>query len=235
MQHSIYRFANFVLRFVLYGFFLLGTACTPATHTAALEPIRVQYSFAAQPWLGNITNCAGKNIVAVELRAVDFQDAKSADLVIRIGQPDNLITPAYQIGSDDLLVIVNHQNPLKKLTADQVRAFFTGRIQTWKAINGTDTPVQVWVFPTGEDVQQVFEQSVLGGSPVTSLSRLANSPGEMSQAISKDANAIGILTRRWKTGSTSDVFAAASHLPVMAITQSEPQGALVTILACLQK
>jgi hypothetical protein len=235
MQKSIHHSVNIVLRWALYGFLLLCTACTPATLSTALESIRVQYSFAAQPWLPKLNNCSGKNVLTAELRAAEFQDPKSADLVMRIGQPETLSTPAYQIGTDDLMVIVNRQNSINKLTGEQVRALFTGRIQTWNSINGTDSPVQVWVFPTSEDVQQIFEQSVLGGSPVTSLARLANSPEEMSQSVSKDVNAIGIITRRWKTNNTSDVFTAASSLPILALTRSEPRAALAQMLACMQK
>jgi phosphate transport system substrate-binding protein len=156
-------------------------------------------------------------------------------MVMRIGLPARLITTAYQIGTDDLLVIINPQNHVNELTADQVRAIFTGRIQTWEAINGTDALIQVWVYSEGEDVQQVFEKSVLGGSPVTSLARLANSPEEMSQAVSNNPSAVGIITRRLKTGTTSDIFTAASSLPVLVFTRSEPQGPLAQILACLQK
>jgi hypothetical protein len=235
MQHSLYYFTNKFLRFTLFGFLLLGTACTPATPTPALEPIQVQYSFAAQPWLVNLNKCAGKNVLAVELRAAVFQDLRSVNLILRVGQPDNISTPAYQIGTDDLLVIVNNKNPINQLTVDQARALFNGQIQNWKAINGTDAPVQVWVYPMGEDVQQFFEQSVLGGIPVTSLAQLANSPEEMSQAVLNNIDAVGIITRHWKTRNTSDVFTAASNLPVLAITQSEPQGALAQTLACLQK
>jgi hypothetical protein len=57
----------------------------------------------------------------------------------------------------------------------------------------------------------------------------------MSQAISNDVNAIGIITRRWKTENTSLVFVAVSSLPVLAITQSESQGNLAQILACSQR
>ncbi len=170
-----------------------------------------------------------------ELRAADFQDLQSADLVIRIGQPDNPTSYAYQIGTDDLLVIVNSRNPVNKLTADQVRGLFTGRIQNWKDVNGANAPIQAWVFPSDEDVQQVFEQAVLGGSPVTSAARLANSPDEMLQAIVKDVNAIGIITRRWNTGNALVVFTSAGSLPVIAGSLSKPQGTLAQILACLQK
>jgi hypothetical protein len=235
MQDSTCRFVSIGSRLVLYSYLLLGTSCTPATPTASLEPLRVQYSLAARPWLAKLNNCAGKNVLAVEPRAEEFQDPKSVDLVLRVGQPDNLIAPAYQIGTDDLLVIVNQKNPLVKLTTDQVRALFIGQIHTWNSINGIDAPVQVWVFPAGEDVQQIFERSVLDGTHATSLARMANSPEEILQAVSNDADAIGIITRRLETGNIPDIFTAASSLPVLAITQTEPQGDLAQILACLQR
>lgn len=228
-------FANSTLRITLTIFILLITSCTQVAPTTTLEPIRVQYSFATQPWLANLANCAGQNVTMSELRAAGFQDPQSTDLDMRIGNPGNLTNPGYQIGADDLLVIVNPKKPVNELTADQVRGIFTGRIQTWEAINHTATPIQVWVFPNGEDVQQVFEQTILGGSPVTSLARFANSPGEMLKAVANDPNSIGIITRHLKTSDTTDVFTAVRSMPVLAITESEPQGALAQILACLQK
>ena len=224
-----------ILFYFLFSSLLCITACSPAYPTTTIEPIRVQYSFAAQPWLANVNTCANNYIVEAELRAADFQDPQSAAIVLRLGQPANFNTPAYQIGTDDLLVITNPQNPLHNLTADQVRGLFTGEIRTWSSINGSETPVQAWVFSAGEDLQQIFEQSVLGGSPVASTARLAASPDEMLRAISEGVGAIGIINRRLQTGNTSDVFTAASILPVLAITQSEPQGNLAQIISCLKK
>ena len=233
--NTILRFIQPITRFLLFAFLLSAAACSPATPTATPETIRVQYSFAAQPWLGKLSGCAGGNILTAELRSANFQDPQSIDLVMRLGQPEAITGPAFQLGTEDLVVIVNRQNPLNQLSVDQVRGLFNGRIVNWKVINGQDTPVAVWVFPPGEDVQQIFEQSLLGGNPVTSTARLANSPDEMSQAIAKDVAAVGIITRHWKTGNTTEAFTVASNLPILAITQSTPRGSLEQILACLQK
>ena len=170
-----------------------------------------------------------------DLTSVEFQDLNSADLFLRLGQPAAPPSPAFQIGSDDLVVIVNRQNPITGLTIDQVRGLFNGQIQNWKDINKTDARVQVWVFPSGEDAEQIFESSVLEGSPVTSQARLANNPDEMSKAIAEDVAAVGIITRHWEAGNTSQVFTIAANLPVLAITPSKPQAALEQILSCLQK
>lgn len=122
------RFTNSILRITLIVFILSVTSCTHAPPISTLKPIQVQYSFATQPWLANLNICASQNTVTSELRAIDFQDPKSTDLVIRFGYPNNLTTLGYQIGADDLLVIVNPQNPVSKLTAVQVRGIFTGQI-----------------------------------------------------------------------------------------------------------
>jgi hypothetical protein len=221
--------------FLWFFTIILLVSCIPSAPKATPETITVQYTIATTPWLQYLDNCAGTQVINAELRPADFQDLESSNMVMRIGLPARLISTAYQIGTDDLLVIINPQNHVNELTADQVRAIFTGRIQTWKAINGTDALIQVWVYSEGEDVQQVFEKSVLRGSPVTSLARLANSPEEMSQAVLNNPSAVGIITRRLKTGNTSDIFTAASSLPVLVFTRSEPQGSLAQILACLQK
>ena len=234
MQKTVLRFTNYVLRTSLCVLLLLAASCSSATPTAQAEALHIQYTFAAQPWLANLYNCAGNNVVETELRAADFLDPQSVNLAIRIGQPTDLTGSAYQIGTEEILVVANRQNPVTQLTAEQVRGLFTGQVQTWKDISGTDAPVQVWVFPAGEDIQQIFEQTALGGSPVTSAARLANTSDEMSQAIANDVNAVGILTRHGKTGNISDVFTAATA-PVLAIAPSEPDNTMAGILACLQK
>ena len=95
--------------------------------------------------------------------------------------------------------------------------------------------VQVWVFSAGEDLQQVFEQTVMEGSPVTSLAHLATGPEEMLQAVEKDSAAIGIINHRNMVGNVTDVFTAARGLPVLAITRAKPQGIPAQVIACMQK
>jgi ABC-type phosphate transport system substrate-binding protein len=226
-----------IFAILILAFFLLSScnSATPnPTPTAAPETITVQYTSAVIPWLAGLYDCAGINVVTAEQRAADFLDPQAADLAIRIGQPANLTSPAYQIGSEDILVIVNPQNPIPALDAEQVRGLFNGQVLNWLEVNGADAPVQAWVFSSGEDIQQIFEQTILNGSQVTSTARLAVGMDEMAQAVANDVNAIGILTRHWKAGNISDIYTIAT-VPVLAITRDKPQGAVEELLACLQK
>ncbi|MGB8212208.1 MAG: substrate-binding domain-containing protein [Anaerolineales bacterium] len=237
ITHYKHHFTNNVFRFLLFALVLLTAACTATPPITTPGTIHMQVTDAADPWLKQVINCQGSNFLSVEVRTADLLDPHSADIVIRIGQPEHLSSPVYQIGTDELLVIVNPQNPTQSLTASQVGGLFTGQIRTWETISGTSALVQVWSFPADEDVQQIFEQTVLGGSPLTSSARLANNQHEMVQAVTKDVNAIGIITQREKvvSGNIKDVFTAASSLLVLAITASRPQGTLASISACLQK
>jgi DNA-binding transcriptional LysR family regulator len=210
---------------------LFVTACGAApvdNPSPTLTVIKVYATAATQSWQTELFGCATKQSVALVL-----SDPGSADIVLRIGEPQNLSMPAFQLGWEEIVVIVNKAHSFAQLQTEQATQLFTGEISAWSQINPSETgPVQVWVFAPEDDTQQVFAKT-LAGKPIVSSARLATSPAEMSQAIANDPNAVGILSRHWKTGNVSDVYVAASA-PVLAITRSEPQGVVKDLLACLQ-
>ncbi len=221
--------------FLLLTFSLL-TACTPPAAPATPDILRVQYTYAANSWLYDLNACAGGQNVTIlpELRAANMLEVGSAELVIRIGEPEEFSSQTYRIGTEDIVVIVNRLNPIGQLPANTVRGLFAGQIKNWKTVNGNDAPVQVWAFAAGEDVEQAFIAAALDGGPITPAARIAMTPDEMSAAVANDINAIGILSRHWKMGNVSDVFTVTS-VPVLAIFPEEPQGVTAKLLACLQK
>jgi hypothetical protein len=212
---------------------LILAACGSSSSASQAAPLRVQYSFAAQPWLANTLDCAGENVVSPELRAVDYFDFSETDFAIRIGDAE-VTTPAYQIDTEEVLVIVNPQNPINSLTSEEVLGLFSGQITNWQAINGNDAPVQVWVYAPDEDIQRIFEQGPLNHAPLTSLARLAPGPNEMAQAVADDVNTVGILSSHWLNGTVSAVYTVAT-VPVLVLTPAEPDELVTGIISCLQK
>ena len=213
-------------------FFLIAliflTACAPATSIATPQVVKVYSTSSAQPWLTDLYTCAPASMI------INLSDPQSADVLIRVGESADLTTPAFQIGTDDIIVAVHPQTGAGSLTIEQVRQLFTGQVTNWKDVGGNDVPVQVWTYPLDEDIQQIFDNVVLARQPVTSLAHLAVSAQAMSDAIGAQAGSVGVLTRRWKTGNAREALVVASA-PVLAITKSEPQGAVKDLIACLQK
>jgi hypothetical protein len=142
-----------------------------------------------------------------------------------VGAPAFLSTPAYQIDTEEILIVTHRQSQVQNLTLEDARALFAGQ---------SDSSIQVWIYASGEDVQHVFDQVVMEGRNVTPSARIAVNPQHMSDTLLDESNTIGILPRHWKVGDTREVFAVAT-VPVLAITKSEPQGVIQDLIACLQK
>jgi hypothetical protein len=107
---------------------------------------------------------------------------------------------------------------------EEAQALFAGR---------GDPSVQVWVYAEGEDLQDVFDRSVMEGMSLSPSARLAVSPQQMSDTLVNEPDTVGILPRHLKSGDLREVFSVAT-VPVLALTESEPQGTVRELIACLQ-
>jgi len=198
---------------------ILTPACGTSTPLATPEVVSVYSTSAAQPWLDPLYACAESFAV---ISRVD--DSSSADILLRVGEPEFLSTPAYQIDTEEILVVTHRQSPIQNLTLDEARALFMGL---------GDPSVQVWVYASGEDAQIVFDQFVMEGRSVASSAMLAVNPQQMSDVLNAESNAVGILPRHRRAGDSREVFSVAT-VPVLAMTQPEPQGVVAQLIACLQ-
>jgi hypothetical protein len=199
---------------------ILFFSCSTPPASVTPQLISVYSTSAAQPWLPELYLCAG---TATVISRVD--DPSDADIVLRIGEPSFLASPAFQIDMEEILIVTHRQSPVQKLTLEAARALFVGQ---------GDPSVQMWVYASGEDVQEIFDQVVMAGGRVSPDARLAVNPQQMSDTLVNEINTVGILPRHWKAGDTREVFSVAL-VPVLAITESEPQGVIRELLACLQK
>jgi hypothetical protein len=175
---------------------------------------------ASQPWLEPLYLCAGSKTV---ISRVD--SPSSAEISLRVGEPEFLISFAYQIDTEEILIVTHRQSPIQNLTREEAQALFAGQ---------GDPSVEVWVYAPGDDVQEVFDRVVMTGRSVTSSARLAVNPQQMSDTLVKESNTVGILPRHWKAGDVREVFTVAT-IPVLAMTNAEPQSVIKELINCLQK
>lgn len=196
----------------------LLTACASSTSTDT-QIVNVYATPAAGPWLYELFDCA--NAASIILNVTP----DSPDILLRVGEPGGLSTPAFQVDTEEILVVTHRQSPLPHLSLEQVRALFGGQ---------GDPSVQIWVYAQGEDIQDIFEETVMQSRNITSSARIAVDPQQMSDLLNAESNAVGILPRHWKMGDPIEIFSVGTF-PVLAITPSEPQGLVQDLIACLQK
>jgi len=202
-------------------FVLLFSSCsTSMPQPPTPQVVSVSSSPATQPWLTNLYDCAAKSSVTIRL-----SDSESAfDIRLQIGS-SGVTSFAYQIDTEDILIVTQRQSPVQNLTVDQARELFAGL---------GDPSVQVWVYASDADVQQVFDRFVMNGRSVTSFAKVAVSPQQMSDTLNNEPNTVGVLPKHWKAGDSRFVY-TIPNVPVLAIAKAEPVGAVKNLLACMQK
>ena len=202
---------------------LLLSSCSTNTPQTAPQVVSVYASSSAQPWLSDLYECAAESSAVIRL-----SDSMSAtDIRLQIGEPKFLTSFAYQIDEEEILIVTHRQSPIQNLTLDEAQALFAG-------LGDANASVQVWVYASEEDMFGVFDQFVMKGRSVSSSARVAVNPQQMSDVLNNESNAVGILPRQWKAGDTREVFSVAT-VPVLAITEREPQGVVNQLIGCLQK
>jgi len=198
-------------------FMLFFSACAPTPQPE--QVIVTAYATAAStPWLTDLYACATKSNTVIKI------SADSPDISLQIGQPETLISPAYQIGEEEILVVAHSENSMPDLTLTEAQTLF--------ALGNPSA--QVLVYPSAADLQRVFDQLVMQGRSVSLSAKIAASPQNMSDMLKSEPTAIGILPRHWVTGDVREFF-SLGQAPVLAVTKQESQGAaVVALIACLQ-
>lgn len=214
-QTIAYRPWSVVIFFLLSSFLL---SCAPSTQPASQQVVTAFATSSAQPWMDELFACANELVITVNVTA------QEPEIYLRIGEPENLLSPAYQIGEEELLIVTHRESPVQNVSLPEAQALFAGE--------GSGT-VQVWVYPSALDVAGVFEQVVMQGRGVASSARVAVDPAQMSDVLNAESNALGILPRRWKAGNVREVL-SLGRFPVLAVTTGEISNTGSLLLACLQ-
>ena len=206
----------FVLFLIAFG---VSSCSTDASLAATPQVVTVYSTSAAEPWLSKLYSCAG---TASVLNRID--DASAAEIALRVGEPARLASPAYQIDTEEILIVTQRQSPVQHLTLDEARALFAGQ---------SDASVQLWIYASGEDVQQVFDRAVMEGRAVAPAAQIAPNPQQMSDTLVNQPNTVGILPGHWKMGDSRFVY-TIPNIPVLAITHTKPEGEIRRLISCLQ-
>jgi len=202
---------------------LLVSSCSTGTPPPSTpQVVSVFSSSAAELWLSELYDCAAAQTGIVLTRVAD---STAAEIILQIGEPVYPSSLAYQIDSEEILIVTQRESPIQNLNLEGARTLFMGL---------GDPSMQVWAYASDVDVQRVFDQLVMEGRSVTSSAMVAINPQQMSDTLVNEPNTVGILPKHWKVGDSRIIFSAGTA-PVLALAKSEPQGIVKELIACLQK
>ena len=122
-----------------------------------------------------------------QMKSEEFENAKANGI-----EPHEFI-----IAKDAIAVIVNHENPIEKLTLEQISDIYSGKIKNWKELDGQDRPIVLLSRETNSGTHVYFLEEVLrlGDKNNTTLfsrnTLLLPSSEGISSEIRLNPNAIG--------------------------------------------
>jgi phosphate transport system substrate-binding protein len=113
---------------------------------------------------------------------------------------------SVEIARDGLAIIIHPENPVKDLTIREIQGIYTGEIDNWRALGGTDAKIHVFAREEGSGTRSAFEELVMSEKRVTLKAMVMNSNGAVRQSISADKNSIGFIS----LGLVDDTVSAIS-------------------------
>jgi phosphate binding protein len=99
----------------------------------------------------------------------------------------------WVIAYDGEPIIVHPDNPIPSLSLDQLSDIFTGKIDNWKALGGSDAPIQLVVRPSYSGTRAFFEEKALRGAAISPTAIVLEHNEEVVARVAKVPQAIGFV------------------------------------------
>ncbi len=158
-----------------------STVCVPlamelARQWLALEEADLNgfVNFSTTPYAyERLTKGAANPTVTLPSRGIMMDDTHPIDIVLGTGPNADERAAAEKAGVEWVMVpvcfdafvfLVNQANPVDSLTADQIRAIYTGAIRLWSDVGGPeDAVIEAYQRPHGSGSQTAMEEMVMDG------------------------------------------------------------------------
>jgi phosphate transport system substrate-binding protein len=97
------------------------------------------------------------------------------------------------VAVDALVPVVHPKNTVARLTVDQLRDIYAGKITNWKDLGGKDETIVVISRDTSSGTYETWVELIMAKEKVAPSALLQASNGAVVQAVSKNEKAIGYI------------------------------------------
>ena len=96
----------------------------------------------------------------------------------------------YLLAGDALVFIVNVNNPIKKLSHNELVSIFTGKIVNWKQLGGENIPIKIYSRDTMSGTFSFFKEMILNSVPFIKNAIFLKSNEEVLLEVQDELGAI---------------------------------------------
>jgi phosphate transport system substrate-binding protein len=130
----------------------------------------------------------------------------------------------YKIAKDGIAIVVNPKNPVRKLTLEQVVQIFSGKINSWAAVDGPSLPIEVCIWTENSGTFAYVKDSILNGQNYTEKAWRFATTEDMIKHINDKTNAVGMISssRLYRSWSPLEEELRVKALSIGLDSKSEP-------------
>ncbi len=231
-------------------FALVITGCAPVLPTLPPAPAEtiIQHTPDLRYIESQIQACSLANSplpVLVNEYPITRMNAQSADITLVYEKPVDPNLPAYQIGEDQLVVIINPQNKVSSIPLVILHGIFQGFITHWDAVDPSITQdisgvIDIWGYKQSDELQIIIENRLNEAKHLNTQINLADYPEVVKEMVAKNPVSIGVITQAYLTDEVKAVKIDGLpeqdlSLPIVAQTRGQPGDRQVNLLTCLQQ
>lgn len=130
-----------------------------------------------------------QGLLAAKRHAIDIA-AMARDLE---GAEAELQAHNHLIARDAIAIVVNPKNPIRQARREVIHDVLTGKIDNWKALGGSDSPIEVVMRPRYTSTSRYVSEVVLAGADLSPKSHFRRTRDELLAFIRQTPNAIGCV------------------------------------------
>ena len=119
-------------------------------------------------------------------------------------------------------MIVNPNNPLRKLNYNELKRIFTGETTDWVNLDGDNKDVykgkiKVCIARKNAAIHDIFKERVLGGADFKNYNLICSTSTQMINEIKTSDNAIGFISMSWITRFADTLETFVKPLKIAAV------------------
>lgn len=124
--------------------------------------------------------------------AVASAKAAAAESGRSVPVPANLVY--HQVASDNVVVAVHANNPVKALSKQQIRDILTGRTKNWSQVGGPNLPIKLYAAAPGQAVRSAVQKGFMDGAEYPAETTDIRTAVEQLKVIAGDPAGIGAMS-----------------------------------------
>lgn len=126
------------------------------------------------------------------------------------------------IGKDKIVVLVHKNNPVSKLSKEQLKGIFTGKTGNWKDVGGKDMAIIVVWGKLIPGTNSLFVKHMLDGGSLTKDVIEATTAEDVRQNVSSSPEAVGIGPVTIVDANVNSPETPEISRPIILVTKGKP-------------